>query len=462
MHPRRHRHHRIPRLRRDLVALRHIRRHQQRVDGGAVVGQRGVDAVLPGGGLAERERLVVGFVHDAAGGEGGEEAVLAAAEGGVEGGKAAFGAGVGEVEGDDVGEGADARVGELGEVGGDVVVEVDFDVGVLAFVGVAARAAVVPVPAGGGDDGLVGGKLGVVDYGCAGGGDQRDEREEDRLLFGVGERPEGGPGEAEARAFERGLVGYVWDVATDRGLSYLRGGVVVPRIDSVDRIKRIHRIPHCPPKTSNCVLVSTLRDHPRSARQPHRRLDPHDRVPFRWIDHAPICLRPQRKRYDIVCHCNCAPGTTASGVDGEVVRAARLPAPRRVAFAVVVRSHVRPFAEGRFAEEDGAGLAQLGYYEGVAGDDGAEQGEAAGGCFELVFGGDVVLYEEGDAVEGAAHAVVGAFGVESCGDGEDVGVQLEDGAWTKSASGSLGDARLGQLEDARLGHLWAGLLTRHT
>ena len=99
-----------------------------------------------------------------------------------------------------------------------------------------------------------------------------------------------------------------------------------------------------------------------------------------------------------------------------------MPAPRRVAFAVVVRSHVGPFAQRRFAEEDGARLAELGYYEGVAGDDGAEQSEAAGCRFELVFGRDVVFDEEGNAVEGAAGLAVGAFRVEGRGDGEDVGV----------------------------------------
>lgn len=73
-------------------------------------------------------------------------------------------------------------------------------------------------------------------------------------------------------------------------------------------------------------------------------------------------------------------------------------------------------------------MAQFGYYEGVAGDDGAEEGEAACGCFELVFGGDVVFDEEGDAVQGAPDLALVAFGIEGCGDGEDVGVQLEDGA----------------------------------
>lgn len=56
----------------------------------------------------------------------------------------AFGAGVGVVVGDDVVEGADGGVVEVGEVAGDVVVEVYFDVGVFGLVGEAAGGAVVP------------------------------------------------------------------------------------------------------------------------------------------------------------------------------------------------------------------------------------------------------------------------------------------------------------------------------
>lgn len=63
----------------------------------------------------------------------------------MDAGQAAFGARVGVVVGDDVVEGADGGVVEVGEVAGDVVVEVYFDVGVFGFVGEAAGGAVVPV-----------------------------------------------------------------------------------------------------------------------------------------------------------------------------------------------------------------------------------------------------------------------------------------------------------------------------
>lgn len=60
----------------------------------------------------------------------------------------------------------------------------------------------------------------------------------------------------------------------------------------------------------------------------------------------------------------------------------------------------------------------------VSGDDGAEESPAAGCGFHLVFGGDVVLDEEGDAVEWAADVTSGSFGIKSGGDLEEVRVEL--------------------------------------
>ncbi len=83
-------------------------------------------------------------------------------------GVSAFAAVVGVVVGDDVLEGADGGVLQLGEVGLDVIVEVDFYDGVFGLVGVAAGGAVVPVPTIWADDRLVIGDFGLVDDGRAG------------------------------------------------------------------------------------------------------------------------------------------------------------------------------------------------------------------------------------------------------------------------------------------------------
>ena len=56
----------------------------------------------------------------------------------------AFGAVVIIIVGNDVGEGADLGIFELGQICCNVVVEVDLDVSVFGFVGVASSRAVIP------------------------------------------------------------------------------------------------------------------------------------------------------------------------------------------------------------------------------------------------------------------------------------------------------------------------------
>jgi hypothetical protein len=69
---------------------------------------------------------------------------LAGAEGRADAWGTAFGAVVVVVVGDDVGKGADLGVFKLGQVFRDVVVEVNLDVGIFGFVGVASGGAVIP------------------------------------------------------------------------------------------------------------------------------------------------------------------------------------------------------------------------------------------------------------------------------------------------------------------------------
>lgn len=56
----------------------------------------------------------------------------------------AFGPVVVVIVGDDVCERADVGILKFGQVGRNVVVEVNFDIGVLGFVGVASGGAVIP------------------------------------------------------------------------------------------------------------------------------------------------------------------------------------------------------------------------------------------------------------------------------------------------------------------------------
>lgn len=64
---------------------------------------------------------------------------------------------------------------------------------------------------------------------------------------------------------------------------------------------------------------------------------------------------------------------------------------------------------------------------GVSRHDVAQEGPAAGTGLQVVLGGDVVLDNEGDAVQRATDRAVLALSIQLGGDGEDIGVDLDDG-----------------------------------
>jgi hypothetical protein len=140
-----------------------------------------------------------------------------------------------------------------------------------------------------------------------------------------------------------------------------------------------------------------------------------------------ISLGSQGKGNDVGRNTNSAAGAAAAGVDGQVVGAAALATAAGVALGVVVASHVRPLAESGLAEQNGAGIAQLFDNKSITGDDAAEQSPAAGAGVEVVLGGDVVLDDKGDAVQRAPDLASLALSISLGGNGEDVGVDLNDG-----------------------------------
>ncbi len=75
-------------------------------------------------------------------------------------------------------------------------------------------------------------------------------------------------------------------------------------------------------------------------------------------------------------------------------------------------TEVGPLAEIGFAEDDGAGRAQARGDEGVLGGAPIGEGERAGGGAGVVAGFDVVLEQDRDAVQRAAHMPVLAFLIE--------------------------------------------------
>jgi hypothetical protein len=124
-YPSRQRDHRIRRLCRDLVRLADVWRDEQSVELRPIteIVQRSVNAVFACRALAESQSLVVSLVHQAGSIEGSEKTILTGAKSWMNSGEAAFGAYVSDIVIDDVLEGFDVRVCQLGEIGGDIVVE---------------------------------------------------------------------------------------------------------------------------------------------------------------------------------------------------------------------------------------------------------------------------------------------------------------------------------------------------
>ena len=102
-------------------------------------------------------------------------------------------------------------------------------------------------------------------------------------------------------------------------------------------------------------------------------------------------------------------------------------------------AEVGPLGGVGLAEDDGAGAAEAGHHARVAPDDGAEQRQGAGRGVEPVARGDVVLEQDGDAVQanGAAAAGGGALGVGALRLRDRVRVDLDDGVEQRVEAGDL-------------------------
>ena len=143
-------------------------------------------------------------------------------------------------------------------------------------------------------------------------------------------------------------------------------------------------------------------------------------------------------------------GARAGGSAVERVRIAALPAAPAPAARRMRRAEVRPLAEIRLAEDHRAGLAQPLDEKASRGGTRAGQRERARGRLHPVGGPDVVLDQDRDAVQRAAHPSVLALGVQSLGDRERVRVQLDHRAQLLV---HLGDARaIGLHHGARRHH----------
>src|SRR5207245_9097820 len=96
-----------------------------------------------------------------------------------------------------------------------------------------------------------------------------------------------------------------------------------------------------------------------------------------------------------------------------------------------------PLAQVSLAEQQGAGPAQLLYQESVLRRLSADQSQRARRGAHPVRRIDVVLDEQGNAVQRAARAFLPAFLVQGVGQGQDVGVDLDHAAqrWALTIDG---------------------------
>ena len=100
------------------------------------------------------------------------------------------------------------------------------------------------------------------------------------------------------------------------------------------------------------------------------------------------------------------------------------PAPAGVQCAVAIAG---PFAEVRLAQDDRAGIAQPAGDEGIAGRGLSHHGQRSRRGLHPVAGVDVVLEEQRDAVQRTARLAARALRIELLGDGQRIGIELDDG-----------------------------------
>jgi hypothetical protein len=276
---------RIAGLGRDLNALSDIRRNEKAIKLLAVVGESIVDTVA-GRRLAKVQGLPVSLILDTLGLERSEETILTGPESRVAVGHGVTTLRAGElvVIVNKVLQRTNSGVVELRQVGLDVVVEVNLDVGVLGLIGEATGGTIIPVPAVGADDGLVVGNLGVVDDGGTSRLDELDDAGKDLLLLGIGVDPETLPGETESGALEGSAVRQELGVSTLGGQTLLGKSVVVSGVDTVDGIKSIGGIADSAAKGANGILVLRFGNDTSAGSQTNSGLDANNGVALSRVD----------------------------------------------------------------------------------------------------------------------------------------------------------------------------------
>ena len=144
-------------------------------------------------------------------------------------------------------------------------------------------------------------------------------------------------------------------------------------------------------------------------------------------------------------------GARAAGIAVERVRVAALAAARAPAAGGLHPAPVGPLAHVGLGQQHRAGGAQLLRHERVLRRDRALERQRAGGRRHPIVRVEVVLQRDRDAVQRSAHLAGLALRVELVGDGQRVGVGLDDGPQFGPALVQRLDPRQVQLGDAACG-----------
>ena len=200
----------------------------------------------------------------------------------------------------------------------------------------------------------------------------------------------------------------------------------VVRIGPGHRAEERRRVGDRPGHRPGGVLRVGDRDDPRAADEPHRRLEADEAAAGGGRDDRAVGLRADARGGEIGRYRRRRPRARPRRVPVERVGIPRLAAPAAPAARRPRRAEVRPLAEVRLGQDDGAGLAETLDDERVLGRLRAEEGERSGRRLHPVGRVDVVLDDDGDAVEGPPRSLLLALPVELAGDGQGVGIRLDD------------------------------------
>ncbi len=251
--------------------------------------------------------------------------------------------------------------------------------------------------------------------------------------------------DAKARALQRAGVETPGVVTSGARGAPLRRRIA--RVDAGHRAEEQRRVGDGSGHGSRGVLAVRNGNNPAAAHETNRRLDADQSVGAGWTDDGPVGLGADANRRKIGG--NRRPGTRARSarVAIEVVGVlhkspAAAPPARRMR-----RPEVRPLAQVRLAENHDAGRAEALHHERVARRLRALERERSRGCHHPVGGVDVVLDQDGNAVQRPARTLGSPFRVERIRDGQRVRVHFDDSMQSRTAPVDLVDAPEIQLGD---------------